>query len=293
MVQSVRLGFSVSLLVLLGACSSFMSAFTAEDNIEAARGVSGPEGSFNEFLRQEYVTLAQIELDENDFRDADIYARKALAAGAGDLVLPEDPANRRMSAEKASELNAAREVLVKALDNGGRDIVPADAAHAQAMFDCWTEEEEEGHEPDDIAACRSAFWASLAIVLDAIRPEPAVMEPAPPAPEPPARDYMVFFDFDKTDIRADSASILDRVIEAIGELGSSSVTLVGHADRAGPSDYNQGLSEQRAAAVRNYLLGKGATAGVSPSGRGEEDPRVATPDGMQEQENRRVEIRIN
>ena len=128
MVQSGRLGLCVSLLVLLGACGSFMSAFTAEDNIEAARGLSAPEGSFNEFLRQEYVTLAQIELDENDFKDADIYARKALAAGAAALVLPEDPANRRVSAEKASELNAAREVLVKALDDGGRDIVPADAA---------------------------------------------------------------------------------------------------------------------------------------------------------------------
>ena len=114
-----------------------------------------------------------------------------------------------------------------------------------------------------------------------------------PALRAPARDYLVFFDFDKTDIRADSASILDRVMQAIGELGSSSVTLVGHADRAGPSDYNQGLSERRAAAVRNYLLGKGTTAGISPSGQGEEDPRVATPDGMQEQENRRVEIRID
>jgi OOP family OmpA-OmpF porin len=289
MIQSVRLGLCVALLAVLGACAG---AFTAEDNLDAARGVSAPEGTFNEFLRQEYIEQSQISIDEYDYRSGDIFARKALAAGGGEMVLPEDPANWKLSAEKASELSASRGMLLEALDGGGRDAAPADAAHAQAMFDCWVEEEAEGHEPDDIAACRDGFWSSLAKVLDAIKPQPAMEEPAPP-PEPPARDYLVFFDFDKTDVRADSASILNRVISAIGELSSGSVTLVGHADTSGPATYNQGLSEDRAVAVRNYLLGKGVTADISTSGRGEEDPRVATPDNVREQENRRVEIRVN
>lgn len=121
----------------------------------------------------------------------------------------------------------------------------------------------------------------------------AAPEPAPVPPEPPARDYLVFFDFDKTDVRADSAAILNRVVEAMAELDSNSVTLTGHADRAGDADYNQGLSERRAASVRDYLAGEGITTGISTSGKGETDPRVPTPDGVSEQENRRVEIRIN
>ena len=114
-----------------------------------------------------------------------------------------------------------------------------------------------------------------------------------PAAEPPARDYLVFFDFDKTDIGPDAASILDRAAQGIFAIGSSNVTLVGHADTSGPARYNQWLSERRAFAVRQYLLGKGIAADVITKGRGEEDPRVDTNDGVEEQENRRVEIRIN
>jgi outer membrane protein OmpA-like peptidoglycan-associated protein len=114
-----------------------------------------------------------------------------------------------------------------------------------------------------------------------------------PAAEPPARDYLVFFDFDKTEIRPEAASILDRAAQSVFAIGSSNVTLVGHADTSGPARYNQWLSERRAFAVRQYLLGKGIAADVITKGRGEEDPRVDTNDGVEEQENRRVEIQIN
>ena len=99
------------------------------------------------------------------------------------------------------------------------------------------------------------------------------------APEPPARDYLVYFDFGKADIRPDAASVLDRVAQGVFSVGSSTVTLIGHADTAGPADYNQWLSERRAFAVRGYLLGKGIAADVVVKGRGEDDPRVRTPDG--------------
>ena len=118
-------------------------------------------------------------------------------------------------------------------------------------------------------------------------------ELAAPAAEPPARDYLVFFDFDQTEIRPDAASVLDRVAQGVFEVGSSNVSLVGHADTFGTATYNQWLSERRAFAVRVYLLSKGIAADVITKGRGEEDPRVVTNDGVEEQENRRVEIRIN
>lgn len=113
------------------------------------------------------------------------------------------------------------------------------------------------------------------------------------APEPPARDYLVYFDFDEAEIRPDAAGVLDRVSQGVFSVGSSSVTLIGHADTAGPANYNQWLSERRAFAVREYLLGKGIATDMIAKGRGEEDPRVSTPDGVKEQENRRVEIQIN
>ena len=104
---------------------------------------------------------------------------------------------------------------------------------------------------------------------------------------------MVFFDFDSTAIRSDSALILDRVMEAFRTLGASRMTLTGHTDRAGSSEYNQQLSVNRAIAVENYLTNNSVSStALTTAGRGESDPRVATPDGVREQENRRVEINI-
>ena len=293
MLRLVPLALSASLMILLGGCSTFIGAFSAEDNIAAASNARAAPGSFNEFLRQEYLGRAEAELAEYDYRSADIHALKALAAAGGESVMPQDPASWPMGEDMATELSAARALLLQALDDGGREAAPADAAHAQAMFDCWVEEQSEGHQPDDIQACREGFWNSLAKVQEAIMPEPEMAPAAAMPPEPPARDYLVFFDFDKTAIRADSASILDRVVIAISELGADSVTLTGYTDLAGPYDYNLILSEERATAVRNFLTSEGVTADLTTSGEGENDPRVPTADGVSEQENRRVEIRIN
>jgi OOP family OmpA-OmpF porin len=211
-------------------------------------------------------------------------------------VQPEDPGDWTLSRELAGQFYAARGQLLLALDNNGRTAAPGDAAQAQAMFDCWIQEQElanEGHQPDDIAACREAFEVALARVQEAIaEPEPMAEAP-PPAPEPPARDYLVYFDFDKTDIRPDAASILDRVAEAVVELESGEVSLTGYTDTAGPEAYNQTLSLERADSVRDYLEGLGLTVTMSTGGKGEHDLRVPTPDGVEEQENRRAEVRIN
>jgi OOP family OmpA-OmpF porin len=298
MIRLAKFGVFGSLLLLLGSCQSFTGMFSAEDNLEAAKNTGPPAGAFDAALQQEYIGIAQTELDEYDWQHGDLFARKGIAAGNGEAVMPEDPSVWRLPGDKADKLGRARQMLLDALNGGGREKAPSDAARAQAMYDCWIQEEEtrnEGHQPDDIAFCRNGFFDALAKVQEAIMEEEpmAAPEPAPVPPEPPARDYLVFFDFDKTDVRADSAAILNRVVEAMAELDSNSVTLTGHADRAGDADYNQGLSERRAASVRDDLAGEGITTGISTSGKGETDPRVPTPDGVSEQENRRVEIRIN
>ena len=67
--------------------------------------------------------------------------------------------------------------------------------------------------------------------------------------------------------------------------------IAGHADRSGPEDYNQALSERRANAVGEYLVGRGIPADViTKQGFGETMPRVPTADGVRELQNRRVEI---
>ncbi len=192
MLRIWRLGVSAGALVLLAGCQSFIGAFSVDDDLAAARNAAPPAGAFNAALQQEYIAISQIELDEYDFEHADTFALKAIAAANGDDVPPEDPSDWALTRDMAGQFYAARGQLLLALDNDGRTAAPRDAAQAQAMFDCWIQEQEianEGHQPGDIAACREAFEVALARVQEAIaEPEPEpVAEIPPPAPEPPAR----------------------------------------------------------------------------------------------------------
>jgi OOP family OmpA-OmpF porin len=278
------------------------------DHITAALskvGAMQPQGSaFTQALHAGYVERATHEANEFDYPAANRWLVKARGAAAGEDVQPEDPGRWMEAIDARYELLAARERLIKALNIGGRDQMPDDAAKAQVMYDCWVEETAEGDQPGDIAFCKDGFEEAVSKIEEAFKPAPPPPPPPPPAPapaapaaapapEPPARDYLVFFDFDRSNVRPDAASILDRVIEAIRELGSTGVDLIGHADRSGPDAYNQRLSVRRADSVRDYLSERGVPGGnVSTEGRGESDPRVPTPDGVREQENRRVEIRL-
>ncbi len=122
-------------------------------------------------------------------------------------------------------------------------------------------------------------------------PEPAP-PPPPPAPEP-TREFIVFFDWDQSVITPEAAAILRDAASTAQNLAPVRIIAVGHADRSGPTTYNQGLSERRARAVQAQLQQFGIDpTTVATSGRGEEDPLVPTPDGVREPQNRRVEIEI-
>ena len=123
-------------------------------------------------------------------------------------------------------------------------------------------------------------------------PPPAPVEaPPPPAPVCEKGPYIVFFDWDKSDITPEAASILDSAAAAYGNCANVPVMLAGYADRSGGNTYNQGLSERRNAAVTSYLTGRGVPSGaITSQGFGETNNRVPTADGVRELQNRRVEI---
>ena len=127
-------------------------------------------------------------------------------------------------------------------------------------------------------------------------PAPAP-EPAPPPPPPPPAKvctpgpYIVFFEWDKSDVTPEAASILDNAVAAYGDCGQAQVMLAGHADKSGTPKYNLGLSQRRNDAVQAYLTSKGIPGGViTTKAFGESAPRVETADGVRELQNRRVEI---
>jgi outer membrane protein OmpA-like peptidoglycan-associated protein len=85
----------------------------------------------------------------------------------------------------------------------------------------------------------------------------------------------VLFDFDSATINAAGRRMLDQVIASMRGRAFDRLTLTGYTDQIGDDAYNQGLSERRANAVRNYLLNNGlSNRDIRAVGRGEQDPVV-------------------
>ena len=103
--------------------------------------------------------------------------------------------------------------------------------------------------------------------------------------------FIVFFEWDKSDITPQAASLLDGAISQYQNCGNTQVMLAGHADKSGSASYNVGLSQRRADSVKGYLTSRSIPEGViSTSAFGESRPRVDTADGVREVQNRRVEV---
>jgi OOP family OmpA-OmpF porin len=115
-------------------------------------------------------------------------------------------------------------------------------------------------------------------------------QPAPP-PAEARRVFLVFFDWDRATITAEGMRIVQQAAEAYRSGAAVRIQVTGFADRSGSPGYNQRLSERRAAAVATALNRNGVPKNdMMVSGRGENDNRVPTADGVREPQNRRVEI---
>jgi outer membrane protein OmpA-like peptidoglycan-associated protein len=126
-------------------------------------------------------------------------------------------------------------------------------------------------------------------------PPPATL-PAVPAPrvEEPSRapqTYTAYFDFDRADLTPDANSVVVQAAANARQGRATRILVVGHADTAGASRYNDRLSQRRAETVRQALVAAGVPATeIEARGVGETDLAVPTPDGVREPRNRRVVI---
>jgi hypothetical protein len=108
-----------------------------------------------------------------------------------------------------------------------------------------------------------------------------------------AADHTVFFALNSASITADGRAAIEAAAADFVAKGSSSVSIVGHTDTSGPSDFNMRLSQRRAEAVGQALIAAGVPAdALVAAWRGESEPAVATADGVVEARNRRVEISV-
>ncbi len=103
----------------------------------------------------------------------------------------------------------------------------------------------------------------------------------------------IYFDSGSSNIKPESFPILDNVAQTLIANQGVAVRIAGHTDSDGSASYNQGLSERRAASVRDYLVNKGVPAGsLSTVGYGEEQPVVPNTSASNKAQNRRIEFII-
>lgn len=273
-----KLMLVVSAVALLGACAD-------QWDVEGTKTLPLQGNAFTRVLHTEYVELAAAEKAEYDWTDTAYFLRRAEAAAKGENILPQAIEERDLTPEAAKELRAARNALIAILDAGARDTMPVKAARAQAAgFDCWMQEQEEGHQPDDIAACRKVFEDTMAELRKGSSLKPARQ----------AQDaFVVHFITSSTHLDAQAMKVLQDVAAAWKARKSSTLMIAGHTDATGKEHSNMELSQKRAERVANTL----SHLGVNPSAMileayGEERPMIQTPDKASEARNRRVEIRI-
>jgi peptidoglycan-associated lipoprotein len=102
---------------------------------------------------------------------------------------------------------------------------------------------------------------------------------------------IIYFDFDRAEIRADGTEIVAAHARYLASHVGSRVRLEGHTDERGTREYNIGLAERRAQAVRHALMLQGvAESQLSTVSYGEERPAATGHDESAWSLNRRVEI---
>ena len=155
-----------------------------------------------------------------------------------------------------------------------------------------------------ISACKTTEPESEPVTEPEVAP---VVEEATTVAAPDPHDYsdarnfdntesllskrVIYFDFDKSEVKAEYREIVAAHAAYVSAHGSARVTLEGHADERGTREYNLGLGERRGNAISGLLSAAGAMGGqLDTVSYGEERPVCRVSDENCWSQNRRVEI---
>ena len=241
--KQLRVGF---ILLSLGACTTALPP-------EKTEAIGGP---FNDQVKEGYLQLAgpasmPFGSDNAHFRG------KAHHAMLGDVVYPDRVAGYDLPRGPVrDEALALRYRLVEALEAGGRERTPVDAAIAQVNFDCWLSEIGPMPPTREGGACKKSMLAAL-----------SKMEAGLAGPTEP---YSVHFESGSAELSAAARRVIDEAARAAGLARPQQIEVVGYTDPSGSVEANQILAARRAQAVADALVESGASPGaVEVAGRGE------------------------
>jgi len=278
----IKFAMVAALLPLLAACAS-------GPDIAMTKSMPSKGNDFQKALQMEYARVAQFEAKEYDMDAAKMFNDKAVAAAQGKAVEPSKITG--IKGDVKYELEAARQALRAVILSDSVKYAPEAAAAAQASFDCWVHEAQEGDTVEESHGCIEDFNKALKRAEGAHAPMQAAAPAPKPAMKPIPGPFTVYFDFDSFAITPAAKAIIDEAAKAGMAASVTGVKVTGHTDLSGNKDYNVGLSRARAVAVGNALMEAGiARKMVSRKYDGEAAPAVMTADGVKNARNRRVTI---
>lgn len=211
-----------------------------------------------------------------------------LAVGVGGIhydALPEDPTNRD---KFALDYGAGFKYFVTdtiALRADVRHIIPFNERYNNLLYS---------------VGLAFAFGGEKKVV------ETKVEEPLPPPPPPPPAPKPVIiekgrqtldvkFDFDKATVKEGYYKDIDDLVNVMKDYPDLNVVIEGHTDNIGKAEYNKKLSQERADAIKKYMVEKGGidAARIDAQGFGDERPVDSNDTKEGRANNRRVEAAVD
>jgi outer membrane protein OmpA-like peptidoglycan-associated protein len=296
----------LALPLSMAACSQ--SGYMGSPHDLDALNANKPTGpTFSQDLSKDYLDLADTNKSEYNWPIMSLWAHKGMEADRGNAVAPEtvegwsygslqlggvNGTYFQPDSEAAVPLNNARGRLVTMLGSDAPTRFPQWAATAQTKFECWLEATHEALSPVEKAAeCKKGFDDAMLLIYAPVKqaqaaPAAAVVKMAPAA-------YVVFFDFDKSDLKPESRQIIAGAVKAINAGNVVRINVDGFTDTMGTTPYNIKLSDRRGDAVEAELVRDGIPSGnIAVEGLGKTDLLVQTADEVREPKNRRATIEL-
>jgi len=261
-----------------------------------AEGFLGQEiagSDYNASLARAYQEVAATNASyDGNWLDTTVYNDRARAAAAGNPPALFMPSEYGVN----GELEALRAQTIAAVGGHGGER-PQACATAAAQYDRLVEVAYQwGKEPNVVDSVTRVNYAPPSGGDFEIWPygdAKAAYDAAYAECVGFVGDMTVFFGFNSATLDAVANSVVDDIAASVAG-ASSAISVVGHTDTVGSLQYNQALSERRAAAVANRMTAMGVDGSrITQAGRSWLEPAVDTGPGVREARNRRVEIVVS
>ena len=273
--------FIISLLI---SCSS--SSILSKK----AQNITGVD--FFSALALGYNQLSIEERKEYDWKDADNFADKGLAAIKKKYIPVDNPFERDIKDNLTlEELIVARNKLIDIFDDNTKLNFPFKSARLQILYDYWLEQAEENWQIEDIKRYRIEFWQTY----EALRSAKYLASLKLNKKIGKDNYYSVYFDHNKDNLDKVAQLSLNKLIYYLQGLEGYRIILEGHTDLSGDKHVNYILAKSRLLNVKNMLIKRGVkkTAFIREEIYGSARPKITkSAGGYVDRLNRRVEIYI-